>query len=206
MLPNLLVSQFLTIPQPNVCVLLDVGTMPGPNSIYHLWKAFDINSTSAVHEAKSSYQLYSLIFSWFSLVSSLFFMPDFTVLSPPRIVRCLTISMQLAWSMRGILLDWLVQLHARFASRDAIPLREHNRRILVCPSRLPRKITACWYYLSLCCLQGRRDVAPSVSHLLHCADSSYTESKILLAERYVLKTIDWNLRREGRCSSGPFHA
>jgi chitin synthase len=30
--------------QPNVCVLLDVGTMPGPTSIYHLWKAFDINS------------------------------------------------------------------------------------------------------------------------------------------------------------------
>jgi len=30
--------------QPNVYVLLDVGTMPGPTSIYHLWKAFDINS------------------------------------------------------------------------------------------------------------------------------------------------------------------
>jgi len=44
MLPSILVSQFLTIPQPNVCVLLDVGTMPGPNSIYHLWKAFDIHS------------------------------------------------------------------------------------------------------------------------------------------------------------------
>jgi len=30
--------------QPNVCVLLAVGTMPGPNSIYHLSKAFDIHS------------------------------------------------------------------------------------------------------------------------------------------------------------------
>src|SRR5690606_928330 len=29
---------------PNVCVLLDVGTRPGSNSIYHLWKAFDVNS------------------------------------------------------------------------------------------------------------------------------------------------------------------
>ncbi|KAI9566141.1 cyclin-like protein, partial [Boletus coccyginus] len=33
----------------------------------------------------------------------------------------------------------------------------------------------------------------SVPHFLHCADSSYTESEILLAERYVLKTIEWNL-------------
>lgn len=30
--------------QPNVCILLDVGTMPRARSIYHLWKAFDINS------------------------------------------------------------------------------------------------------------------------------------------------------------------
>jgi len=36
-------------------------------------------------------------------------------------------------------------------------------------------------------------VAPSVSHFLHCADSLYTESEIFLTERYVLKTIDWNL-------------
>lgn len=35
---------FGPILQPNVCVLLDVGTMPRSKSIYHLWKAFDINS------------------------------------------------------------------------------------------------------------------------------------------------------------------
>ncbi|KAJ7647716.1 glycosyltransferase family 2 protein [Roridomyces roridus] len=37
-------SAFGPLLQPNVCVLLDVGTQPGPTSIYHLWKAFDINS------------------------------------------------------------------------------------------------------------------------------------------------------------------
>ena len=30
--------------KPNVCVLLDVGTRPGNNSIYKLWKSFDMNS------------------------------------------------------------------------------------------------------------------------------------------------------------------
>ncbi|EPY52688.1 chitin synthase I [Schizosaccharomyces cryophilus OY26] len=29
--------------QPTVCVLLDVGTRPGDQSIYHLWKSFDVN-------------------------------------------------------------------------------------------------------------------------------------------------------------------
>lgn len=33
--------------QPNVCILLDVGTMPRAKSLYHLWKAFDINSNVA---------------------------------------------------------------------------------------------------------------------------------------------------------------
>ncbi|KAI7874287.1 chitin synthase 1 [Lichtheimia hyalospora FSU 10163] len=33
--------------RPNVCVLIDVGTRPGGTSIYHLWKAFDINSNIA---------------------------------------------------------------------------------------------------------------------------------------------------------------
>jgi chitin synthase len=35
-------NAFCPILQPSICVLLDVGTMPGPTSIYHLWKAFDI--------------------------------------------------------------------------------------------------------------------------------------------------------------------
>ncbi|KAK6496498.1 Chitin synthase, class 2 [Arthrobotrys musiformis] len=33
--------------EPNVCILLDVGTRPGATSLYHLWKAFDTNSNVA---------------------------------------------------------------------------------------------------------------------------------------------------------------
>ncbi|OQE22422.1 hypothetical protein PENSTE_c010G00930 [Penicillium steckii] len=33
--------------QPNICVLLDVGTKPEPNALYHLWKAFDQDSNVA---------------------------------------------------------------------------------------------------------------------------------------------------------------
>jgi chitin synthase len=38
-------NAFGPVLQPNVCILLDVGTMPGPTSIYHLWKSFDTNSS-----------------------------------------------------------------------------------------------------------------------------------------------------------------
>lgn len=32
---------------PNICILLDVGTKPGNDSLYHLWKAFDTDSNVA---------------------------------------------------------------------------------------------------------------------------------------------------------------
>ncbi|KAF4943152.1 hypothetical protein F66182_18821, partial [Fusarium sp. NRRL 66182] len=32
---------------PNVCILLDVGTQPAPTALYHLWKAFDQDSNVA---------------------------------------------------------------------------------------------------------------------------------------------------------------
>ncbi|KAH9058998.1 hypothetical protein EDB87DRAFT_1624850 [Lactarius vividus] len=38
--------------QPNFCALLDIGTVPDPSSICHLWKAFDINP-NIVHTRKS---------------------------------------------------------------------------------------------------------------------------------------------------------
>ncbi|KAG2351956.1 cyclin-like protein [Suillus spraguei] len=92
---------------------------------------------------------------------------------------------ELAWSMRGILLDWLVQVHARF--------RLLPETLFLCVNIIDRFLSARVVSLAKLQLVGITIVAPSVSHFLHCADSSYTESEILLAERYVLKTIDWNL-------------
>jgi chitin synthase len=37
-------NAFGRVLEPNICILLDAGTKPGGNSIYHLWKAFDTNS------------------------------------------------------------------------------------------------------------------------------------------------------------------
>ena len=33
--------------EPNICVLIDAGTKPGKDSIYHLWKAFDLEPMCA---------------------------------------------------------------------------------------------------------------------------------------------------------------
>ncbi|KAI8363168.1 chitin synthase 1 [Mortierella sp. GBAus27b] len=40
-------NAFGPVINPRVCILLDVGTRPGPTSIYQLWKVFDLNSNVA---------------------------------------------------------------------------------------------------------------------------------------------------------------
>ena len=40
-------NAFGRVLDPNICVLIDAGTKPGGNSIYHLWKAFDLEPMCA---------------------------------------------------------------------------------------------------------------------------------------------------------------
>ncbi|KAJ7207109.1 g2/mitotic-specific cyclin cdc13 [Mycena pura] len=102
---------------------------------------------------------------------------------------------ELAWKMRGILNDWLIQLHVRF--------RLLAETLFLCVNIIDRFLSARVVSLAKLQLVGvtcmfiaakfEEVVAPSVTQFLECADSSYTEAEILLAERYVLKTLDWNL-------------
>ncbi|KAI1798006.1 cyclin-like protein [Ganoderma leucocontextum] len=101
----------------------------------------------------------------------------------------------LAWKMRGILTDWLIQVHSRF--------RLLPETLFLCVNIIDRFLSARVVSLAKLQLVGitcmfiaakvEEIVAPSASNFLYCADSSYTEAEILQAERYVLKTIDWNL-------------
>ncbi|KAF9525749.1 cyclin-like protein [Crepidotus variabilis] len=102
---------------------------------------------------------------------------------------------ELAWKMRGILTDWLIQVHVRF--------RLLPETLFLAVNIIDRFLSARVVSLAKLQLVGvtclfiaakfEEIIAPSVSHFLMCADSSYTESEILQAERYVLKTLDWNL-------------
>lgn len=102
---------------------------------------------------------------------------------------------ELSWKMRGILTDWLVQVHVRF---HLLP-----ETLFLCVNLIDRFLSARVVSLNKLQLVGvacmfiaakfEEIVSPSVSHFLHCADSSYTEAEILQAERYILKTLDYNL-------------
>lgn len=77
--------------QPNICVLLDVGTMPTPKSMYHLWKAFDMNSN--VGGACGEIAAYKGKY-WYSLFNPL------GEQNVPREQLCLHILLFLKWRRR----------------------------------------------------------------------------------------------------------
>lgn len=102
---------------------------------------------------------------------------------------------ELAWQMRGILTDWLIQVHMRF--------RLLPETLFLAVNIIDRFLSARVVSLAKLQLVGvtcmfmaakfEEIMAPSISNFLMCADSSYTESQILQAERYVLRTLDWNM-------------
>ncbi|KAF8189887.1 cyclin-like protein [Mycena galopus ATCC 62051] len=102
---------------------------------------------------------------------------------------------ELAWKMRGVLNDWIIQLHVRF--------RLLPETLFLCVNIIDRFLSARVVSLAKLQLVGvtcmfiaakfEEVIAPSVLQFQAIADSSYTEAEILQAERYVLKTLDWNL-------------
>ncbi|THH19624.1 hypothetical protein EW146_g1582 [Bondarzewia mesenterica] len=101
----------------------------------------------------------------------------------------------LAWKMRGILTDWLIQVHMRF--------RLLPETLFLAVNTIDRFLTARVVSLAKLQLVGitcmfiaskvEEVVAPSANNFLFCADSSYTEEEILQAEKYILKTLEWNM-------------
>jgi G2/mitotic-specific cyclin 1/2 len=97
--------------------------------------------------------------------------------------------------MRGILTDWLIQVHVRFRLLPETLFLAVNiiDRFLsarvVSLAKLQLVGITCMFIAS----KVEEVIAPSVSHFLMCADSSYTEDEILKAERYVLKILEWDM-------------
>lgn len=102
---------------------------------------------------------------------------------------------ELGWPMRGILSDWLVQLHASF--------RLLPETLFLCVNIIDRFLSSRVVSLAKLQLVGvtgmfiaakvEEVITPSVDDFLERTDGTYTKDEILKAERYVLLTLDWNL-------------
>jgi G2/mitotic-specific cyclin 1/2 len=101
----------------------------------------------------------------------------------------------LQWKMRGILVDWLIEVHTRF--------RLLPETLFLAVNIVDRFLSAKIVELDKLQLVGvtamfiaakyEEVFSPGVQYFRSVADDGFTEEEILRAERYVLTTLNYNL-------------
>lgn len=101
----------------------------------------------------------------------------------------------LKWDMRGVLVDWLIEVHTKF--------RLYAETLFIAVNIIDRFLTLRVVSVQKLQLVGITALilaskyeevqVPSIQNFIYMADGGYTDDEILKAERYVLQTLDFNL-------------
>ncbi|KAI5453345.1 G2/mitotic-specific cyclin [Naganishia albida] len=101
----------------------------------------------------------------------------------------------LKWEMRGILTDWLIEVHNKFRLLPetlflAVNIADRflSARV-VSLSKLQLVGLTCLFIAA----KYEEVICPSVSNFLYMADGGYTDEEIIAAEKYVLTTLNFDL-------------
>ncbi|KAL2005864.1 hypothetical protein VTN00DRAFT_10357 [Thermoascus crustaceus] len=101
----------------------------------------------------------------------------------------------LEWKMRGILVDWLIEVHTRFRLLPETLFLAVNiiDRFLsaevVALDRLQLVGVAAMFIAS----KYEEVLSPHVANFSHVADETFSDKEILDAERHILATLDYNM-------------
>lgn len=102
---------------------------------------------------------------------------------------------ELEWKMRGILVDWLLEVHTRFRLLPETLFLAVNiidrflSRKVVQLDRLQLVGVTAMFIAS----KYEEVLSPHVQNFRHVADDGFSEAEILSAERYILAALDYDL-------------
>jgi G2/mitotic-specific cyclin 3/4 len=109
---------------------------------------------------------------------------------------------EIQWSMRAILMDWLVQVHTRF---NLLP-----ETMFLCTNYIDRFLSSKVVSLGKLQLVGATALfvaakyeeinCPSVHEIVYMVDNGYTAEEILKAERFMLSMLNFELGWPGPMS------
>jgi hypothetical protein len=101
----------------------------------------------------------------------------------------------LEWQMRGILVDWLLEVHQKF--------RLLPETLFLAVNIIDRFLTSKVVQLDRLQLVGvtalflaskyEEVLSPHVTNFRHVADDAFNEEEILSAERFILRSLEWNI-------------
>jgi G2/mitotic-specific cyclin 1/2 len=99
------------------------------------------------------------------------------------------------WRMRGILVDWLVEVHTRFKLLPETLFLAVNiiDRFLSRKVVQVEKLQLVGVSAMFLAAKYEEVISPHVSSFRHVSDDGFTDDEILNAERYLLLNIDYDL-------------
>lgn len=102
---------------------------------------------------------------------------------------------EVTWKMRGILVDWLIEIHTKFRLLPETIFLATNIIDRFLSTRVVSLVKFQLVGVTALFIAAKYEevVCPSVSNFLYMTDGGYGDDEILKAERYVLSMIDFNL-------------
>ena len=102
---------------------------------------------------------------------------------------------ELEWKMRGILVDWLLEVHTRFRLLPETLFLAVNiiDRFLSCKVVQLDRLQLVGVTAMFIASKYEEVLSPHVQNFRHVADDGFTEEEILSAERFVLAALDYDL-------------
>ncbi|PWA01387.1 hypothetical protein BB558_002514 [Smittium angustum] len=109
---------------------------------------------------------------------------------------------ELAWSMRTILVDWLVQVHDRFRLLPETLFLTVNfvDRFLSIKTVQMHKLQLVGAVSLLLASKYEEIQVPSISEIVYMTENAYTADEVIRAERYVLRMLNFDLGWPGPMS------
>jgi hypothetical protein len=101
----------------------------------------------------------------------------------------------LQWKMRGILVDWLVEVHHKFRLLPETLFLAINiiDRFLSLRVVSLQKLQLVGLTSMFIASKYEEVMAPSIQNFIYMADGGYTDEEILKAERYILQVLEFGL-------------
>ncbi|KAF6757781.1 nime/cyclinb [Ephemerocybe angulata] len=106
---------------------------------------------------------------------------------------------EINWEHRGILVDWIIQVHSRFSLLPEslyLSVNLMDRFLSARPislNKLQLVGLACFFIAT----KFEETCAPSVTEIVFLSDNQYTVAEVLKAEMYILRILNWDLRSPG---------
>ena len=112
------------------------------------------------------------------------------------------IQTEIQWSMRSVLMDWLVQVHQRFSLLPETLFLAVNYvdRFLSCKVVSLGKLQLVGATAILLAAKYEEINCPSLQEIVYMVDRGYTMDEVMKAERFMLTMLQWELGWPGPMS------